>query len=140
MEMGLIEQVQEDGIRWLAREVQGLAVAFGERLEITGASATAQDPKHRHQQREPLRIAHPTAVAAIGDRIEEADQVFLFSWIDCSRVGFGQWMGAIPLTKANGYSVALGRLLGGSAPGPMSRAELVHAEHSGPAPWSKIKS
>jgi hypothetical protein len=33
-------------------------------FQITGAAAAAQDPQHRHQQQEPLWVAHPTTVAA----------------------------------------------------------------------------
>jgi len=71
----------------------------GKGLQITGAAAAAQDPQHRHQQQEPLGVAHPTAAAAIGDGLEEADQVIRNSLIYCSRAGFGHWKGEIPLTK-----------------------------------------
>ena len=70
-------------------------------FQITGAAAAAQDPQHRHQQQEPLWVAHPTAVAAIGDGLEKADQVISSGLIDCSGAGFGQWKGGIPLTKPN---------------------------------------
>ena len=35
----------------------------------------ARYPQHRHQQQEPLRVAHPTAVATVGNSLEEAEQV-----------------------------------------------------------------
>jgi len=53
---------------------------------------------------------------AYGDRLEEADQVISSGLIDGSRVGFGHWMGEIPLTKLNARRPAKGyadRLLGG---------------------------
>jgi hypothetical protein len=59
---------------------------------------------------------HPTAVAAIGDGHEEADQVIRSGLIDCSRAGFGHRQGEIPLTKPNADRPAKGygdRLLGG---------------------------
>jgi hypothetical protein len=91
-------------------------VPTGKSLQITGAAAAAQDPQYCHQQQEPLRVAHSTAVAAIGDGLEEADQVIRTSLIDCSRAGFGHWKGEIPLTKPNADRPAktyADRLLGG---------------------------
>jgi hypothetical protein len=70
--MGLIEQVEEGGIRRPALEIQPqrlverFPVPAGKSLQITGAAAAAQDPQHRHQQQEPLRVTHPTAVATVG--------------------------------------------------------------------------
>jgi len=89
-----------------------------EGLEITGAAAAAQDPKHRHEQQKPLRIAHPTAVAAVGNRLEVADQVISNGLVNCGREGFGHWQGEIPLTKPNAGRTAksyVDRLLGGPA-------------------------
>jgi len=71
----------------------------GKGLEITGAAAATQDPQHRHQQQEPLLVAHPTAVTTIGDGLEEADQVSRNRLINCARKGFGHWKGELPLTK-----------------------------------------
>jgi hypothetical protein len=97
LQVGLIEQVKEGGIRRPALEieaqgpVQRLTMPPGKGLEITGAAAAAQDPQHRHQQQEPLRVAHPTAVAAIGDGLEEVDQVIRCGLINCGGAGFGHW-------------------------------------------------
>ncbi len=66
---------------------------FGERLKITGAPATAQDPQYRYQQQKPLRVTHPAAVAAIGNGLEEADQIIRRAQIGCSGDGFGQPLG-----------------------------------------------
>lgn len=99
------------------RLVQLLSIQAGKGLQITGAAAAAQDPQHRHQQQEPLGVAHPTPVAAIGEGLEDADQVIRNSLIDCSRTGFGNWKGEIPLTKPNAGRPAKAyadRLLGGS--------------------------
>jgi hypothetical protein len=69
------------GIREPALEIQSqrlvqlLAMPFREGLQITGAPAMDQDPQHRHQQQELLRIPHPASVAAVGDRLEKADQI-----------------------------------------------------------------
>lgn len=72
-----------------------------EGLEITGAAAAAQDPKHRHEQQKPLGITHPTAVAAIRDGLEETDQIIGISLIDCSIWGVGHGGEPFPPTKAN---------------------------------------
>jgi hypothetical protein len=83
------EQVEKGGIRRPALEiqaqglVQSLPMMPGEGLQVAGATAAAQDPQHRHQQQEPLRVAHPTAVAsnsfgegfAYGNRLEEAELI-----------------------------------------------------------------
>ena len=93
--MGFVEQVEKGGIGGPALEIQALSliqrfpVSFGERLEITGAPAAAQDPQHRHQQQKPLRVTHPAAVAAVGNGLEEADQIIRRARIDCSVDGFG---------------------------------------------------
>ena len=93
--MGLLEQVQEGGIRWPTLEnqaqrlVEGLPVPAGKSLQITGAAAAAQDPQDCHQQQERLRVANPTTIAAIGDGLEVADQVIRNGLINCSRAGFG---------------------------------------------------
>ena len=101
-------------------------------LEITGAAAAAQNPQHRHQQQEPLRVTHPAAVAAnsfgegfaYGDGLEEADQVIRNSLIDYSKTGFGHWTGEIPPTKPNADRPAKAyadRLLGDPAEGLLRR-------------------
>ena len=79
--MGLVEEVKEGGIGGPALEiepqclVQHLTMPPGKRLQITGAAAAAQDPEHRHQQQEPLRLTHPTAVSPVRDGLETTDQV-----------------------------------------------------------------
>jgi hypothetical protein len=45
--------------------------------------ATAQDPQDRNQQQDPVGVADPTAVAAIGDGLEETDQIIEISLIGC---------------------------------------------------------
>jgi len=105
LQVGLVEQVEKGGVRRPALEVQaqGLVENFtvplllrrslrlGEGLQIAGAPAAAQDPQHRDQQQEPLRVTHPTPVAAIGNGLEEADQIIRCGLIDCGGKGFGHW-------------------------------------------------
>ena len=77
--MSLIEQVQEGGVRRPTLEIHAqrlvelLPMPFSKRLKITGAPAATQDPEHRHQQQEPLWVAHTTAKASVGDGLEKAD-------------------------------------------------------------------
>jgi hypothetical protein len=73
------------------RLVQRLSVPPGKGLQVLGAAATTQDPEHRDQQQEALRVTHPTPVPTIGDGPEEADQVIRCGPIACERVGFGHW-------------------------------------------------
>jgi hypothetical protein len=131
LQVGLVQQVEQGGIRRPALEMQ--AQRFVERLtmpprkglEITGAAAAAQDPQQRHQQQEPLGIAHPTAVAAIRNDLEEADQGIRNGLIDGGRAGFGRWQGALPLTKPDARRPAKGyadRLLGGPDRDPWQHA------------------
>ena len=104
------------------RFVQRLPIPPGNGLEIAGAAAAAEDPQHRYQQQEPLGVAHPTAVAAIRDGLEEADQVISNGRMDGGgQMGFGHWQGEIPLTKANAGRPAkpyADRLLGGPEGNP----------------------
>lgn len=92
---GLIEQVEKGGVRRPALEVQaqGLVQRFpvplGKCLQITGAAAAAQDPEYRDQQQELLRVTHPTPVSAIGNGLEETDQIIRCTQIVCSGGGFG---------------------------------------------------
>jgi hypothetical protein len=85
-----IEQVEEGGIGGPALESQPQRLAQllpmppGKSPEITGAAAAAQDPQLRFQQQDPP-VVHPTAVMAMGDGLEEADQVSRNSLIDCRR-------------------------------------------------------
>ena len=60
----------------------------------------------------------PATVAAVGDLLEEADEVIRNSLIDCGGAGFGHWKGEIPLTRTNPDRPAktyADRLLGGPA-------------------------
>ncbi len=97
LQVGLVEQVEKGGVRRPALEVQAqglvenFTVPLGEGLQIAGAPAAAQDPQHRDQQQEPLRVTHPTPVAAIGNGLEEADQIIRCGLIDCGGAGFGHW-------------------------------------------------
>ena len=59
--------------------VERLAVAFGKTLHAHQRALIAENGEDRHQQHPPLRIANAPAHAAIGQRLEEADQ------IGCSR-------------------------------------------------------
>ncbi len=79
---------------------------LGERLQIPRAAAVAEDPEHPHQPQIPLRVPHPAPVAAIRDRLEEADQVIRSSLIDCSRVGLGAQKRRDPPTKADADDAA----------------------------------
>jgi hypothetical protein len=91
-------------------------VPLGECLQIARAPAAAEDPQHRDQQQEPLRVTHPAAIAAVGNRLEEADQIIRRTQIGCSGGGFGYRERRDPLTKTNGARPAksyLDRLLGG---------------------------
>lgn len=105
--MSLIQQVEEGGVRRPTLEIQAqrlvqlLPVAFGKSLQITGAPAATQDPKDRQEQQELLGLAPPTAVATIGDGLEEADQIIGISLIDCSIWDLGHGGEPITPTKAN---------------------------------------
>lgn len=93
--MRFVEQVKERGIGGSALEIQAqglvqrLPVPFGERLQIARAPAAAEDPQHRDQQQEPLRVTHPAAIAAVGNRLEKADQIIRCAQIGCNRGVFG---------------------------------------------------
>ena len=70
LQVSLVEHIEEGGIGGPALELQAqrliqrLPMPASKGFQITGAAAAAQDPQHRHQQQEPLWVAHPTAVAA----------------------------------------------------------------------------
>ena len=55
--------------------VEGLAVALGETLHPEQRALVAEDGPDRHQQHPPLRVANPPTQEAIGERLEEADQI-----------------------------------------------------------------
>ena len=114
LEMRLIEQVEERRIRGPALEVQAqrlvqrFPVPLGEGLQIPGAPAVTEDPEHRHQQQVPLRIAHPSPVAAIRDGLEEADQVGISAEINGRGSGLGHREGACPASKPGTGGAAKG--------------------------------
>jgi hypothetical protein len=97
LQVGLVKQVEEGGVRRPALElqaqrlVQRLSVPPGKGLEIPGTPAATQDPEHRDHQQKPLRVADPTAIATVRDGLEEADQIIQCGLIACSRVVFGHW-------------------------------------------------
>ena len=86
-ECQLRQQQPERRIRWRLVEirsqkvVQGLEMAFGELLHPHQRALAAEDGQDRHQQHPPLREADPTAHAAVGQRLEETDQIGCSSWI-----------------------------------------------------------
>ena len=96
--MSLVEKIDKGGVRrptleiQVQRLVERLPMPPSEGLEITGAAAAAQDPKHGHEQQKPLGVAHHPAVAAIRDGLEEADQIIGISLINCSIWGWGMEM------------------------------------------------
>jgi len=89
-------------------DAEGLAehavVTLGKALQIAQALAAAQDPQHLHEQQLPARNAYPAPRAAIGDRLEKADQVE----IGCGRIGFGHRMVAIPPASTDADSPGQG--------------------------------
>jgi len=139
LEMHLVEEVEERRIRRPALEVQAqhlvqrLPVPLGEGLKITRAPAVTEDPEHHHQQQVPLRVAHPTPEAAIGDGLEEADQVGISAELNGRGCGLGHREGARPASKPDSSKAAKGELdrLSG---GPDDRAHcqcglLLQASH-----------
>ena len=61
-------------------------------------------------------VADPTAIAAVGDGLEEADQVGISTEINGGDCGFGHREGACPASKpgtGGAAKGALGRLSGG---------------------------
>ncbi|MCP9842023.1 hypothetical protein KBY93_15570 [Synechococcus sp. J7-Johnson] len=122
LQMGLVKQVKEGGIRRPALElqaqclVQRLSVPLGNGLQIARAATATQDPKHRHQEQKPLGVTDPAAVAAVRNGLEEADQVIGSRLIDCGGKGFGHGKRGDPPTKPNADRTAktdVDRLLGG---------------------------
>jgi len=75
------QQQPERRVRWRLAEigsqqlVERLPVAFGESLHSHQRALAAQDREDRHQQHPPLREADAAAHPAIGQRLEEADQI-----------------------------------------------------------------
>jgi hypothetical protein len=86
----LSQQQPEGGIRRRLGDmgaqqlVERLAVTLGETLHAQQRALAAQDREDRHQQHPPLGKTDPTTHAAIGQRLEKADQ------IACSSRGFGR--------------------------------------------------
>jgi hypothetical protein len=51
-------------------------------LKITArAPAAAEDSQHRDQHHEPRRLTHPAPIEAVGNRLEEADQIMRLTQI-----------------------------------------------------------
>jgi hypothetical protein len=48
---------------------------FGKTLQISGAAAATEDPKDRHQQQQPLRVADASALATFWQGLQEGDQI-----------------------------------------------------------------
>ena len=77
----LSQQQAEGGVRRRLGDVgaeqlvESVAVPFGETLYAQQRTLAAQDGEDRHQQHPPLREAHPTAHATVGQRLEKADQI-----------------------------------------------------------------
>ena len=77
----LSQQQAEGGVRRRLGDVgaeqlvESVAVPFGETLYAQQRTQAAQDGEDRHQQHPPLREAHPTAHATVGQRLEKADQI-----------------------------------------------------------------
>ena len=67
------------------RLAQHLAAPPGKNLEIPRTSAALRMPSTANKQQEPRRVRRPTAGVAIGDGLEEAEQILRFSLINCSR-------------------------------------------------------
>jgi len=61
--------------------VESLAVAFGKTLHPEQRTLVAEDRQDRYQQHPPLRVANPPAQAAIGKRLEKADQIRSSGWV-----------------------------------------------------------
>jgi hypothetical protein len=53
---------------------------FGETLQIPGATATAKDAQDRHQQQQPLGVAHATALATFRQGLQKRDQISVVPW------------------------------------------------------------
>jgi hypothetical protein len=68
-------------------------MANGKTLQISGAAATTEDAQDRHQQQQPLGIAHSSALAAFWQGLQESDQI-------SSGSGISQRMGAVPTKPA----------------------------------------
>jgi hypothetical protein len=81
------------------RLVQLLPMLAGKGLQITGAAAAAQNPQHRHQQQEPLGLAHPTGEPPIRNGLEEVDVIARSALIVCGEIGFGHGAEPFPPTE-----------------------------------------
>jgi len=75
------QQQPERGIRWRLDDmgaeklVQRPAMAFGEPLHAHQRTLVAEDGEDRHQQQPPLGKTDAAAHAAVGQILEEADQI-----------------------------------------------------------------
>jgi hypothetical protein len=48
---------------------------LGKSLQIPGAAAATQDAQDGHQQKQPLRVADASALAAFWQGLQEGDQI-----------------------------------------------------------------
>ena len=75
------QEQPKGGIRWWLEDmgaqqlVERLVVAFGKTLHAQQRTLAAQDRKNGHQQHPPLREANPPAHAAVGQGLEETNQI-----------------------------------------------------------------
>jgi hypothetical protein len=70
-----------------------LVVPSGKALQIPSTAATDQNAQNRHQQQQPLGVAHPTAFATFRQGLQEGDQISIGNGLD-------QGSGAVPTKPA----------------------------------------
>jgi hypothetical protein len=89
--------------------VERLAVSFGKALHPHQRALAAQDREDRHQQHPPLGKTDAPAHAAIGQRLEKADQIACSSSRRIGGLG-GQGAGAVPAHDTVGGAAPPGLL------------------------------
>jgi hypothetical protein len=67
-------------------------VSGRKQLQIIGATAVAENSKDGHQQKKPLRVADPAALAALRQALKKTDQIGL---IGSGNMRLGQWSEAM---------------------------------------------
>ena len=81
LELDPFKQIEEGGITGCIGELQiqsrteRLVMASGKTLEIPGAPAATQDAQDRHQQKQPLGVAHPSALTPFRQSLQDGDQI-----------------------------------------------------------------
>ena len=106
------------------------SLRLGKTLHPKQGTLVAQDGEDPHQQHPPLRVAHPTPLAAVGQRLEEVDQ------IGCGR-GVLQWRGQGCAARRGQQTAALESplgLLGQTSNGPLRSGRSSGCCHQ--AAWS----